>query len=114
MAKLGEKQVDNLTQNLSDNRDSINHFKNNMKEKFYEMDRRFNETKTTVDSTIYRVKANVEKQMAEQKASFDYVVVNCKDLVVESMKGDIKAGEHMIKILRTEFMDLIEQVNSEL
>lgn len=36
-----------------------------MKERFYEMDRRFNETKTTVDTTIYRVKAKVEEQMAE-------------------------------------------------
>ena len=114
IAKLGEKQVDNITEKMGANKDEITKFKNTMKQKFYDIERRFNETKVGVDNDIYRIKTKVDEQLLEQKKSFEHVVVNCKDLVVENVKGDIAAGEHMIVILRAEFMNLIEQVNTEL
>jgi hypothetical protein len=40
-------------------------FKNSMKTKFYDMDKRVNEMRTNVDSEVFRLKSKVESQLDE-------------------------------------------------
>lgn len=46
-------------------------FKNNMKQKFYDIERRFNEVKTGVDTEVYRLKNKVEGQLDDQGKRFE-------------------------------------------
>jgi uncharacterized protein (DUF1778 family) len=43
MVKLGEKQIDSITEKMDTFKSENNKFKNSMKTKFYEMDKRVNE-----------------------------------------------------------------------
>lgn len=60
MVKLGEKQIDAITEKMDTFRTENFKFKNNMKTKFYDMDKRFNDIKATVDTEVYRLKSKVE------------------------------------------------------
>ncbi len=66
LVKLGEKQIDSITEKMDTFRSENFKFKTNMKQKFYDIEKRFNETKTVVDSEIYRLKTKVETQLEEQ------------------------------------------------
>jgi hypothetical protein len=57
--------VDNITEKMGANKDEITKFKNTMKQKFYDIERRFNETKVGVDTDIYRIKTKVDEQLLE-------------------------------------------------
>lgn len=75
-------------------------FKNSMKTKFYDMDKRVNEMKTNVDTETHRLKTKVETQLDEQGKKFDAMIVNTKELIVEAVKGDIEAGNKLATLLR--------------
>ena len=67
-------------------------FKNNMKQKFYDIERRFNETKTGIDTDNHRIKVRVDEQLQDQSRKFEEAVMNSKELVINSVKGDIEFG----------------------
>jgi len=91
-----------------------NKFKNSMKTKFYEMDKRVNEQRVAVDSEIYRLKSKVEASLEEQGIKFNEMIKNTKELIVEAVKGDIEAGNKMATTLRAEFMGLVEELSDDL
>ena len=58
--KLGEKQIDTITEKMDSFKSENIKFKNSLKTKFYEMDKRVSEIKIGVDSEVYRLKTKVE------------------------------------------------------
>jgi hypothetical protein len=111
---LGEKQIDSITEKMDSFRNENIKFKNNMKQKFYDIERRFNETKTGIDTDNHRIKVRVDEQLQDQSRKFEEAVMNSKELVINSVKGDIEFGNQKAEMLRTEVMQLIEQMNNEL
>ncbi len=85
-----------------------------MKQKFYDIERRFNETKTGIDTDNHRIKVRVDEQLQDQSRKFEEAVLNSKELVINSVKGDIDFGNKKAEMLRTEVMQLVEQMNNEL
>ena len=60
MVKLGEKQIDTITEKMDSFRSENFKFKTNMKQKFYDIEKSFNETKTIVDTDLHRLRTKVE------------------------------------------------------
>lgn len=114
MVKLGEKQIDSITEKMDSFKSENNKFKNSMKTKFYEMDKRVNDQRVSVDSEVYRLKTKVESQMEEQGIKFNEMIKNTKELIVEAVKGDIEAGNKLATTLRAEFMHLMEELSEDL
>jgi len=60
MVKLGETQIDTITEKMDQFRSDNFKFKGSMKTKFYDIEKRFNEVKTQVDTEVHRLKTKVE------------------------------------------------------
>jgi hypothetical protein len=56
----------------------------------------------------------VDEQLQDQSRKFEEAVLNSKELVINSVKGDIDFGNKKAEMLRTEVMQLVEQMNNEL
>lgn len=114
MVKLGEKQIDTITEKMDSFRSENFKFKTNMKQKFYDIEKSFNETKTIVDTDLHRLRTKVESQIEEQQSNFEITITNCKDTIIEAVQNDIAVGTKQSKLLREEFMQLIEKMSEEI
>ena len=78
VVKLGEKQIENIIEKMDAFKSENFKFKTNMKQKFYDSEKRFNENKVVVETELHRLKKKVETQIEEQQKEFSVTIANCK------------------------------------
>jgi hypothetical protein len=75
--KLGEKQIDSITEKMDAFRQENVKFKQYVKERMYEIERKMNEAKVQQETEVYRLRTKTEEQLEGQQRVFDKALANC-------------------------------------